>query len=104
MQHLLAPWGYPRNQCNTATVWRASLAGGSGDGQGPPVSPDDRGGGELPEHHMGRSNFRRGAMPGSKAVKERIEHLITETPELIGAEPSDQIAWLIAAQSAIHLV
>ena len=43
-------------------------------------------------------------MPGSKAVKERIEHLITETPQLIGAEPSDQMAWLIAAQSAVQLV
>jgi hypothetical protein len=43
-------------------------------------------------------------MPGSKAVKDRIEALITETTDLVGAEPSDQIAWLIAAQSAVQLV
>jgi hypothetical protein len=43
-------------------------------------------------------------MPGGNAVKDRIEHLITETTLLVGAEPPDQIAWLTAAQSAVQVV
>jgi hypothetical protein len=43
-------------------------------------------------------------MPGRKAVKERIEPLMTKTSQLVGAEPSDRIAWLVAAQSAVQLV
>jgi hypothetical protein len=42
-------------------------------------------------------------MPNSKAIKERIEQLITETPQAIEAEHRHQIAWLIAAQSAVQL-
>jgi hypothetical protein len=45
-------------------------------------------------------------MPGSKAVKERIEELIAEVPELISARVSrfQQRAWLTAAQYAVELV
>ena len=43
-------------------------------------------------------------MPGSKAVKQRIEQLMKETSQLVGAEPADQIAWVIAAQNAVQLI
>src|SRR6266481_3248803 len=42
-------------------------------------------------------------MPGSKAVKERIEHLIAEAPHLSGGQHL-QRAWLVAAQNAVQLV
>jgi hypothetical protein len=40
-------------------------------------------------------------MPGSKAVKERIEDLIAEASQLSGEHR--QRAWLVAAQNAVHL-
>jgi hypothetical protein len=44
-------------------------------------------------------------MPGSKAVKERIERLIAEAPGVsAGKDHHGQTAWLIAAQSAVQLV
>jgi hypothetical protein len=44
-------------------------------------------------------------MPGDKAVKERIEELIGQAPELSATDGhSDQIAWLIAAEYAVKLV
>jgi len=45
-------------------------------------------------------------MPDSKAVKDRIEQLIAEVPELISARVSryQQRAWLTAAQYAVELV
>lgn len=44
-------------------------------------------------------------MPGSKAVKERIEQLIAEAPELSGGSDFHrQRAWLTAAQNAVELV
>jgi hypothetical protein len=43
-------------------------------------------------------------MPGSKAVKERIDELIGQAPELSAADRhGDQIAWLIAAEHAVKL-
>jgi hypothetical protein len=41
-------------------------------------------------------------MPGSKAVKERIERLISETSGLSNAD--DRRGWLVAAQNAVQLV
>jgi hypothetical protein len=45
-------------------------------------------------------------MPGSKAVKERIEELITQASDLSqnNANFHSQTAWLIAAQNAVQLV
>jgi hypothetical protein len=43
-------------------------------------------------------------MPGSKAVKERIEHLLAEVREVSVTDGYRQKAWLIAAQHALHLV
>ena len=44
-------------------------------------------------------------MPSSKAVRERIEQLITEGyAPLARAPASDKMSWLIAAQSAVQLV
>ena len=44
-------------------------------------------------------------MPGSKAVKERIEELIGQASELSAADGhGNQIAWLIAAEYAVKLV
>jgi len=45
-------------------------------------------------------------MPGSKAVRERIEQLISEgnEPPAMGGAASDKMAWLIAAQSVVPLV
>ena len=43
-------------------------------------------------------------MPGSKAVKERIEHLVAEAREVSVTDGYRQKAWLIAAQHALHLV
>jgi hypothetical protein len=44
-------------------------------------------------------------MPGSKAVKERIEQLIGEASGLsAGAEYSHQAAWLLSAEYAVQLV
>jgi hypothetical protein len=40
-------------------------------------------------------------MPGSKTVKERIEELIAEAPQLI--RDDQRRAWLVAAQNAIQL-
>src|SRR5207253_2174803 len=50
----------------------------------------------------GESDFRRGSMPGSKAVKERIEQLLAQAPELLlqGVGEHRQRAWLTAAQYA----
>ena len=46
-----------------------------------------------------RKRFRRGNMPGSKAVKERIEQLISQAPQLSSEnDVSAQMAWLISAQ------
>jgi hypothetical protein len=42
-------------------------------------------------------------MPGSKAVKERIEELVAQAPQLTDPIPQRR-AWLIAAQNAIQLV
>jgi hypothetical protein len=41
-------------------------------------------------------------MPGSKAVKERIEELIAEASQL--SDDPQRRAWLVAAQNAIQLV
>jgi hypothetical protein len=41
-------------------------------------------------------------MPGSKAIKERIEELIAEASQLSGDHR--QRAWLVAAQNAVQLV
>jgi hypothetical protein len=44
-------------------------------------------------------------MPGSKAVKERIEQLIAQAPQLPKADDDGrQTAWLVAAQNAIQSV
>jgi hypothetical protein len=43
-------------------------------------------------------------MPGSKAVKERIEQLIAQAPEISASDGYRQRAWLIAAQHAARLV
>jgi hypothetical protein len=44
-------------------------------------------------------------MPGGKAVKDRIEHLIAKAPELSAPNGhSDQVAWLISAEYAVQLV
>ena len=44
-------------------------------------------------------------MPGKKAVKDRIEHLIAKAPELSAPNGySDQVAWLISAEYAVQLV
>jgi hypothetical protein len=45
-------------------------------------------------------------MPGSEAIRERIEKLIAEAPELLlaGVSPYQQRAWLTAAQYAVELV
>jgi hypothetical protein len=44
-------------------------------------------------------------MPGSEAVKERIEQLIADAPQLSGqAQEPRQRAWLVAAQNAVQLV
>jgi hypothetical protein len=44
-------------------------------------------------------------MPGSKAVKERIEQLLAQAPELLlqGVGEHRQRAWLTAAQYAVEL-
>jgi hypothetical protein len=44
-------------------------------------------------------------MPGSKAVKERIEQLIAEVPALSSRQDfHGQMAWLVAAQNTVQLV
>jgi hypothetical protein len=45
-------------------------------------------------------------MPGSKAVKERIEELIAQSPGLSQdtTKFDGQMSWLIAAQYAVQLV
>jgi hypothetical protein len=44
-------------------------------------------------------------MPGSKAVKDRIEQLIAEVPRLLGEDQEPrQRAWLVAAQNVVRLV
>jgi hypothetical protein len=45
-------------------------------------------------------------MPGSKAVKERIEELIAQAPKLLtsGVGGHQQLAWLTAAEHAVELV
>jgi hypothetical protein len=44
-------------------------------------------------------------MPGSKAVKERIEQLIVQARELsAGTDYGQQAAWLISVEYAVHLV
>src|SRR3984893_17692341 len=43
-------------------------------------------------------------MPDSKAVKERIEQLIAQVPEIIASDGYRQRAWLIAAQRVVRLV
>jgi hypothetical protein len=44
-------------------------------------------------------------MPGSKAVKERIEQLISEAPQIAaGNDLHRQRAWVVAAQHAVQLV
>jgi hypothetical protein len=45
-------------------------------------------------------------MPGSEAVKKRMEELIAQSPELSqsNTNPHGQMAWLIAAQNALRLV
>jgi hypothetical protein len=43
-------------------------------------------------------------MPGSKAVKERIDRLISEAGDVERRDGYQQKAWLIAAQHALHLV
>jgi hypothetical protein len=43
-------------------------------------------------------------MPGSKAVKQRIEQLIAEAGEVLPTDGYRQKAWLIAAQHAVQLV
>jgi hypothetical protein len=42
-------------------------------------------------------------MPGSKAVKERIEELIAQASQPLKSQPI-QMAWLIAAQNTVQLV
>jgi hypothetical protein len=44
-------------------------------------------------------------MPGSDPVKERIEHLISEAPQIAsGSDVHRQRAWVVAAQHAVLLV
>jgi len=43
-------------------------------------------------------------MPDSNAVKERIEQLIAEVPDVLRSDGYRQRAWLIAAQRAVGLV
>jgi hypothetical protein len=43
-------------------------------------------------------------MPGSGAVKERIEELVSQTPEIKSRDIHGQRAWLVAAQAAVQLV
>jgi hypothetical protein len=51
----------------------------------------------------GEAIFRRGTLPGSKAVKERIEELIAQAPHLPDDEPQRR-AWVVTAQNTIQLV
>lgn len=43
-------------------------------------------------------------MPGNKAVKERIERLVAEVPEVARSDGYRIRAWLIAAEHAVQLV
>jgi len=58
----------------------------------------------MANHHIGRKRFQPGdKMPGSKALRERIENLVAEAPQLSADVPL-QRAWLTAAQYAVGLV